>query len=396
MGTIDDLSATVDVRKSALSIPQMKARPRLSKAVLYAGFHGSEEAKVDAVISSLGQVWNTPSALPGHFVDLGCGDGRVVLEVSRAFPTKLCFGIDLQAVMIEKARALAKRHKAGPNCELYVGDLATADLSNASVVFLYFPPMALPGVLSALCASNMRNGTIIISADGPWKSRDRQEKGGEHSRHARWEMSQGELLGLLHPCRHCWGTADVFFYTWRGNSAKHPDSEMLEATKAAAADAGVQAAVARLSLRREAEAAKEAQRAAAVQEALEVQAAARAAKVEEARAEKAKALAAAGTTNTTFFRPVTAQQLKAANLANDAIARKRHAEHRARMAQRFSRLSLKLELGPYNRPVAPIAESWRPQQKLRPITVHGCQTQNDRMPAYGRKQAPSNMPLFAI
>ena len=44
-------------------------------------------------------------------VDLGCGDGRVVLDVCRAFPAQRAVGIDLQAVLIDRARSQSKQQQ---------------------------------------------------------------------------------------------------------------------------------------------------------------------------------------------------------------------------------------------------------------------------------------------
>lgn len=222
--------------------------PRRSRqASLFAGFHGSDNSKVTALVAALGELWSSPSAIPGHFIDLGCGDGRVVMEVARVFPERHPIGVDLQPSLVDQAKATAKQQRLSGHCTFYAGDLATVDLSEASVVFLYFPPMALPALLTVLCKSNLRNGATVVSADGAWKSRESHHP--TVSRMAAWEHSHAELLELLQPNRHCWGTANLYFYTWRGNTMGCLEDSVATEAKATLAEASVKAAGARVTVR---------------------------------------------------------------------------------------------------------------------------------------------------
>ena len=185
-------------------------------ASLYAGFHASDETKISALVTALGELWDSTDSLSGSFIDLGCGDGKVVREVARAFPDRQTIGVDLQAALVKEAKASAKHEKLTGNCEFHCGDLAAVDLSNVSVVFLYFPPMAMPALLSVLTSSNLRNGATVVSADGAWKSKDSVSDRGTRMQPG-WEYTNGEMLEFLQPSRRCWGTADLYFYFWRGN-----------------------------------------------------------------------------------------------------------------------------------------------------------------------------------
>ena len=225
-----------------------RARTPSSGAQFYAGFHSSEECKINALRAGLSELWSSPLGLTGDFIDLGCGDGRVVIEVAKAFPDRNCIGVELQASLVEKAKTMAKQQKLGGNCTFYAGDLAAVDLSEVSVVFLYFPPMALPSLLTMLSASNLRNGAMVVSADGAWKSRDAQQRRAGH-RHAAWQHTQSELLELLQPWRGCWGSADLYFYTWKGNQTDTPEATAARRAEAMSAEAGVKAAAARVSAR---------------------------------------------------------------------------------------------------------------------------------------------------
>ena len=143
-------------RTTATPAAPSRQRARLHAAVSYAGF-GSGLEKTDALLEALGHLWSAPGALSGPFVDLGCGDGRVVIEVGKAFPARRALGVDIQAPLIERARALARQHGVGDVCDFQVADLAAVDLSAVSVVFLYFPPVAMTALLGVLSCSNLRN-----------------------------------------------------------------------------------------------------------------------------------------------------------------------------------------------------------------------------------------------
>jgi hypothetical protein len=197
-------------------LPLRVASPRQQRT--FAGYHGCNEEKISVLISALKDLLTSSKALPGPFFDLGSGDGRVVVNVCRSFPSWRAVGVELSVELVRKALTLAKQEMVDGSCEFRVGDLATADLSQAAVVFLYFPPVALPSLLTVLIESNLRYGATIVSADGCFKSHDKSS-GSEHrhDRHANWNRTQQELLSLLQPSNLCWGRQDVYFYTWRGN-----------------------------------------------------------------------------------------------------------------------------------------------------------------------------------
>lgn len=74
-----------------------------------------------------------------YLIDLGCGDGRIVVSAAREFGTK-GLGIDLNPERIAEARANAKKAGVGPRVDFRVADLFETDLSRASVVTLYLLP----------------------------------------------------------------------------------------------------------------------------------------------------------------------------------------------------------------------------------------------------------------
>merc|ERR1719335_1746852 len=51
------------------------------------------KAAMEVLLGTLAKLWGRGKAC-GKFVDLGCGDGRVVLEVCKAFPDIQGLGVD--------------------------------------------------------------------------------------------------------------------------------------------------------------------------------------------------------------------------------------------------------------------------------------------------------------
>ncbi len=73
--------------------------------------------------------------------DLGCGDGRIVIEAARRYGAS-GVGIDLDPARIEEATAAARRAGVSDRVRFLVQDLFATDFSSASVVTLYlFPEM---------------------------------------------------------------------------------------------------------------------------------------------------------------------------------------------------------------------------------------------------------------
>merc|ERR1711920_878942 len=97
------------------------------------------EGKISFLIDALKDIWANDDTRCHKFVDLGCGDGRVVLDVCSAFPNCQGIGVDLNAAIVEKAVARAKSRGLGGQCDFRVCDMIGVDLSEASVIFLYLP-----------------------------------------------------------------------------------------------------------------------------------------------------------------------------------------------------------------------------------------------------------------
>jgi SAM-dependent methyltransferase len=92
--------------------------------------------------------------------DLGCGDGRIVVEAARRGARGV--GVDLDPQRIEEARANARAAGVEDRVELRVGDLFETDVSPATVVMLYLWPHVNLRLRPQLLAQ-LRPGTRIVS-----------------------------------------------------------------------------------------------------------------------------------------------------------------------------------------------------------------------------------------
>jgi len=70
--------------------------------------------------------------------DLGCGDGRIVIQAVEKFGAKRGVGIDLDPALVKESKENARNHKVEDKVVFRVGDvLDIKDLSEADVVMLY-------------------------------------------------------------------------------------------------------------------------------------------------------------------------------------------------------------------------------------------------------------------
>ena len=70
------------------------------------------------------------------FIDLGCGAGKVVLTVA-ALTGARARGIEIQSVLVERARMVAARLEI--DAEFVLGDARDAKLEDGTVFYLYLP-----------------------------------------------------------------------------------------------------------------------------------------------------------------------------------------------------------------------------------------------------------------
>ncbi|HUQ25518.1 MAG TPA: methyltransferase domain-containing protein [Burkholderiales bacterium] len=94
-------------------------------------------------------------------VDLGSGDGRIVIMAARKFGAR-GLGIELDQRLVEKSRDNARAAGVAARVSFMQGDVLTADISKASVVTVYLLP-GLIGQLQQRFTGELRPGTRIVS-----------------------------------------------------------------------------------------------------------------------------------------------------------------------------------------------------------------------------------------
>lgn len=88
-------------------------------------------------------------------VDLGCGDGRVLVEAVTSTGCR-ARGVERDAALVDAARRRARAAGVDDRVEVWHGDVEASELADATAVFLFLPPALLrrflPVVLSRLPA----------------------------------------------------------------------------------------------------------------------------------------------------------------------------------------------------------------------------------------------------
>ena len=94
-------------------------------------------------------------------VDLGSGDGRIVITAARKFGAR-GLGIELDPGLVEKSRDNARAAGVAGRASFVQGDVLLADISRASVITVYLLP-GLIGQLQRRFIGELRPGTRIVS-----------------------------------------------------------------------------------------------------------------------------------------------------------------------------------------------------------------------------------------
>src|SRR6185295_4077463 len=96
-------------------------------------------ASEDPVITAMLKIANVAST--DVVYDLGCGDGRIVIEAAKRFGAR-GVGVDIDPQRIVEANAAAKTAGVSKNVRFEVGDIFADEthIGDASVVMLYLLP----------------------------------------------------------------------------------------------------------------------------------------------------------------------------------------------------------------------------------------------------------------
>jgi SAM-dependent methyltransferase len=147
-------------------------------------FQGRSDAFAEAVAASTAglQVLSAKRLLPelpglkerldsgGTILEVGCGTGRHLLRLSKAFPKARCVGVDIDPTGIRAARAAAEKAGVADRVQLIEGDLTTAagEGSSDAVVMIEvlheISPESRQGVIDA-CHLALRAGGWLLIID---------------------------------------------------------------------------------------------------------------------------------------------------------------------------------------------------------------------------------------
>jgi len=95
-----------------------------------------------------------------HFVELGCGDGRVVLELTKRSGA-LGIGVELSLMQFIAAQ-VRRMWQRTPNAYILLQNIFSHDLSNANAVYLFLMPETYEK-LRPKFEKELRPGTRVVS-----------------------------------------------------------------------------------------------------------------------------------------------------------------------------------------------------------------------------------------
>ena len=99
-------------------------------------------------------------------IDLGCGDGRILIMAVEEFNVVRAIGYELNKHLVETAEYNIKEKGLGDRIEVIEGNFMEADLSSATIVTLYLTTTG-NAKLRPKFKEELREGARVISHDFP-------------------------------------------------------------------------------------------------------------------------------------------------------------------------------------------------------------------------------------
>lgn len=104
---------------------------------------------------------------PGDYlIDLGSGDGRLVIAAVAKYKARGATGIEIDIGLVSKAIGEAGRAGVADRAKFVAGDLFKADVGQATVVTLYLLP-SIMGAVEEKLRRELKPGTRVVSHDYP-------------------------------------------------------------------------------------------------------------------------------------------------------------------------------------------------------------------------------------
>jgi SAM-dependent methyltransferase len=96
--------------------------------------------------------------------DLGCGDGRILLYLSRLNPKARYIGIEnnILPLLLARVESFLYKKKTGNEIKIINGDFFKQDLSNATHIFTYLYPNIMDELLPKF-EKELKPGTKLVS-----------------------------------------------------------------------------------------------------------------------------------------------------------------------------------------------------------------------------------------
>ncbi|WFO74626.1 class I SAM-dependent methyltransferase [Desulfurococcaceae archaeon MEX13E-LK6-19] len=98
------------------------------------------------------------------FYDLGCGDGRIVIEAAKRANVKKAVGIEIDENLVKVAREYARKAGVEDRVEIIHGDFFTVPIRDATVVYMYLTKRANE-LLKPKLIRELKIGTRIVTLD---------------------------------------------------------------------------------------------------------------------------------------------------------------------------------------------------------------------------------------
>ena len=116
--------------------------------------------------------------------DLGCGDGRIIIEAAQKFGAK-AVGVELNIGRYEECVRRIRESNLDGRVNVIRGNLLNVDLRSADIVTLYLLPISNEEVRPKL-ERELKNGARVVSHNYPiskWKPNEIKEIKGSWSSH---------------------------------------------------------------------------------------------------------------------------------------------------------------------------------------------------------------------
>ncbi len=128
-------------------------------SLIYSSLMGSPyvPSRKKQVLSILSEI---PFKKNTKFLDLGCGDGRVVLAAAKQYEIQ-AVGIDINPMIIAWAKLKARLARL-PNIEYRVENIFKTPLGDFDVIYIFLMPKLLAKLKNKL-RTETKKGTVLIS-----------------------------------------------------------------------------------------------------------------------------------------------------------------------------------------------------------------------------------------